>query len=330
MVVKLEEDLFRQENLQNLRGLIWLATYKGRYDLVADIAAIGPDLDRLDGADQEVLTERFERWMQEGNPEAHVVVSSSEQPDHFTLEEAITYLNQPLKILLENSDNDANFLNALLKHFKKKGKKISRFKGNQFLEYANAGGKTNVEHYIRGELRKYGSLPKESQRYLRLFVLVDSDSEHKGEEKPAITALKTYLESLGVPYHILTKREMENYLPDEVIQSVEGSPDFIQAYLRLQPEQKDYFDLEKGFPDQNRSQVEQAKGEAFRMLYESVSGADWQVFRRQNFGLSDFKNALPRLFEAEQVTQETLQARVAHQDNPDELKDILDAITRCL
>jgi hypothetical protein len=153
---------------------------------------------------------------------------------------------------------------------------------------------------------------------------------HKGEEKPAITALKTYLESLGVPFHILTKREMENYLPDEAIQTVEGNRDFIKAYVRLKPEQKDYFDLEKGFPGQNRRQVEQAKGAAFQMLYQSVSDADWQVFRKQYFGLSDFKNEFPRLFEAEQVTQETLQARVAHQDNPDELKDILDAITRCL
>ena len=330
MVIEIRQSLLRQDLVREVSNLIFEASNHARYDIFVDMdgetwketGAILHSEDRL------VLEKGFKKWLTQRKSD--IVVTLEPVGDEFGIDEALKYLKQPFKILLENSDNDAFFLDALLKHFRKKGRKISRFRENLFLEYANAGGKTNVAHYIQGELGKYRALPKAPERYLRLFVLVDSDSEHKGEEKPAITSLRTYLESLGVPYHILTKREMENYLPDAVIQTVEGGRDFIQAYLRLQPEQKDYFDLEKGFPDQNRRQVEQDKGAAFQMLYHSVSDADWQVFRGQKFGLSDFKNALPRFFEAEQVTQETLQARVAHQDNPDELKDILDAITRCL
>ena len=45
----------------------------------------------------------------------------------------------------------------------------------------------------------------------------------------------------------MEKREIENYLPNEVIETIENNNDFIQAYLRLNNLQKDYFDLEEGF-----------------------------------------------------------------------------------
>lgn len=330
MLIELKEDIFQTDNLSNLKGVIWMTTFKGRYELFADITKIGDNLDILESADQDVLNERFERWVHEGNPIPEIVVSDSGSPDHFTLEEAIAYLNQPYKILLENSDNDAYFLEALCRNFKKRSRKITRFRENLFLEYANAGGKSNIRHFVESELKKYGHLPKSPENYLRLFILVDSDSEYENDEKPEVSSLKSYLDTLKVPYHVLTKREMENYLPDEAFAIIGGNQAFIQAYLRLEPEQKDFFDLERGFPNRRRSQVEAEKGEPFQHLYQAVSDNDWRVFRNGDMDLNNFKNEFARFFECEYVTQETLQNRVAHQANPDELKDILEVITRHL
>jgi len=330
MKVELRADVKESNSPHRILFLLSLATYENRYDMFVDLEGFNALRPILDDTDRKTLEERFQRWITNGNPRADLVVSESGQLEQFALEEAITFLSQPFKILLENSDNDAHFLNALLKHFSKRGKKVRRFKEHLFLEYANAGGKSNVEHFVNGELSKFRSLPKSPERYLRLFVLVDSDREFAGNEKPEVTKLKTFLESLSIPYHILSKREMENYLPDEAVETSKGNADFIQAYLKLKPEQKDYFDLQNGFLDKNRSQLEREKGDAFRLLYDSVSEGDWQTFRNQDFGLPNFKNELPRLFETEQVTQERLQARVAHQDDPNEIRDLLDAITRCL
>lgn len=133
---------------------------------------------------------------------------------------------------------------------------------------------------------------------------------------------------------------MENYLPDETFGEINGNRDYIQAYLRLTPEQKDYFDIEKGFGDHNRetpwgnesnfTDEQKAAVEAFRQLYAGLSDAEWGIFRKNNLKMKDFKAEFPKLFESESVTQETLKKRVRHQATPNELTDILDKISRAL
>lgn len=200
MVVEIKADLFRQEKTGDLTLLIKLATYKGRYDIFADLVTIDEaDLTILSPSDQEVINERFERWVQEGTQRADVVVSEAGDPEFFALEEAIRYLSQPFKILQENSLNDAYFLEALLRNFKNKSKKIARFKENGFLSYENAGGKDNIKNCIEAALKEFRFLPKSPERYLRLFVLVDSDRRFKGHHPSNLQALEKYLKENPFP-----------------------------------------------------------------------------------------------------------------------------------
>jgi len=83
-------------------------------------------------------------------------------------------------------------------------------------------------------MNSFENLPKENHKYLRCFVLVDSDKKFPNDTtKQNRVNLFQFLDSLGIPYHELEKREMENYLPDEVFETIEDNNDFIQAYLKL-------------------------------------------------------------------------------------------------
>ena len=69
---------------------------------------------------------------------------------------------------------------------------------------------------------------------------------------------------------------MENYVPDIAFRDITHNVNFIEAYLRLSPEQKDYFDLENGFKNVNFSGL----SEEVQQLFESISEKDKETFRR--------------------------------------------------
>jgi hypothetical protein len=326
------------ENAQ-LRMLTDLAFYHRRYDLVADLLQDGIEetLGLLPKELRSLLKEAFVQWVEGPMQSPDMVVSVSGAGDHFSLTEALAFLSQNFEIVLENSNNDSYFVEAISRNFKKRSKKIERFKKNHFLEFGNAGGVNNIENYLARKMRNFEFLPKIGSRYLRAFVLLDSDKSYPGEAKPEREALIGYLKQHNIPFHILEKREMENYLPDAAFSEVNGDEEFILAYLRLTSVQKDYFDIEKGFPDRNRDSPfgvanpeKDEKNREVVKLYESVENGDFEIFRKKNLGLAGFKSEFPILFSSDHVTQASMLSRVADQRNPNELADILDAITKAL
>jgi hypothetical protein len=259
----------------------------------------------------------------------NVLIISSEQ-ENFNIDEANFYLNQAFILILENSTNDGHFINSLIKNFPKSGDLISKHKSNKWLEYGNGNGCTGIINFINEKLGYYINQPKEDKfKYIRCFVLVDSDSEYPNMQcSEAKQKLLDYLNENQLPFHFLEKREIENYLPDEVIETIEGNEDYISAYLKLNSIQKDYFDLEKGFPDKN---FDTFKTE-IKELYKNIEASNITVFRKQKFKIEGgFKSEFPKLFSHTKVTQDTLKNRVSHQvNNPNELEAILDKISKLL
>lgn len=85
----------------------------------------------------------------------------------------------------------------------------------------------------------------------RLVVVVDSDrtsSDHPGCEESQ--ALAAGCQALRVPCWMLEKREAENYLPGKLLEKApDRGPEHsrrLQAWQRLEEEQKDYFDMKNG------------------------------------------------------------------------------------
>lgn len=260
----------------------------------------------------------------------NVLFVSSTGDESFNIDEANFYLNQAFIIILENSTNDGHFINSLIKNFPKSGDLISKHKSNKWIEYGNGNGCTGIINFIKEKLGYYINLPKENKfKYMRCFVLVDSDSEYPNMQfSEAKQKLFDYLNANQLPFHFLEKREIENYLPDEVIETIEGNEDYISAYLKLNPIQKDYFDLEKGFPDKN---FDTFKND-IKELYQNIETANITIFRKQKIKIEGgFKSEFPKLFSHQKVNQETLKNRVSHQvNNPNELETILDKISKLL
>jgi hypothetical protein len=257
-----------------------------------------------------------------------------------SLEEAIKYLQQPVKVLLENSLNDGHFLNALLNNFKKRGKKIQKHKEKKWLNYEMGGGTTMRDVVEREKMDLPSDFStKEKHKYLRLFALIDSDKRHPTQRlDTAKQNLVDFFIENEIKYHVLQKREIENYLPEEAFQSMLGSETseetktYIRAYLDLCPTQKDFFDIEKGF-HKNANYSNDIKclfSEVLSNKNHPLIQHDLSKAFNSNSRNKTFKSEFPKLFLSELVNQQGFLKRTEHQDDPEELQHILDKISGLL
>jgi hypothetical protein len=249
---------------------------------------------------QKQIEENIVRSIQISKPKSVFTISNSDV-NAFSTYEALVVLDTPLKLILENAENDAYFVMALINNLKKKGKKIKLHWSEGWLKFDMGGGST-IPNVIRNEKQRFknnkGKFPKESNVYLRYFVLMDSDKYHPNaildDDKKNLIRL---LESNNIKYHVLEKREMENYMPDIIFSEIQGNQNYIKAYLDLEPVQKDYFDIEKGF-DEKYQQLPLEVQE----LYKSVSNQNKEIFRKNKLDMTDsngnklsFKANFPKL-----------------------------------
>jgi len=330
MVIEIKSDIFTDiGNLKDVNYLIGLFSNNRRYGYFCDISIIKDTelYGKLLDIEKLIIEDYFNKYVSEST-KMDFRIECNSSPTTFNLEEAKRYFIQPFIIILENRLNDSYFLNALITNFKKRGKTIKSHLDNGWLDYGNGGGLDNITNEVNAMMRPFDNLPKENYKYLRCFVLVDSDKKSPNDTtKQNRENLFVFLNSVGIPYHELEKREMENYLPNEVIETIENNNDFIQAYLRLSDSQKDYFDLEEGFIENLNSSSTEVQA-----LYSSVTVEDYKVLRNNKIQLPpSFKAEFPKLFSHQKITQETLKNRVSHQANdPNELETILDKISKLL
>lgn len=259
---------------------------------------------------------------------------SNQETSSFSLIEAYEMLHKPLSIILENMEYDRYFIDALVRNFNELGAKIKKYYDNGWLNYTNGGGSNivNVIHGLKDRFDKNKSdFPKESQTYLRTLIIMDSDKRFPIEQEVANDKMdKLAIIKQNSDYHVMLKREIENYLPDEIFNEIADNNDFKRAYLKLKPVQKDFFDLEKGFPsDKNFDQLE----EGIRDLYNDINEIDKKAFRKESMqffkidGKKDsFKARFPMLFESKNITRKNLEARA----NSNELEKILQKINDLL
>lgn len=162
----------------------------------------------------------------------YVVTYRRKTYDIISYELIKTFVGSPLKVLVENIRSDKLFLQTVL-----------RFVGGLdpeelFIEYLHGGGSTIIQ------------VADEYKGKARVFCLIDGDEVSPGEyvspdkkmfKQNVIQTCKKY----GYQYHVLTKREIENYIPDEALERM-GFNRKNHLYFRLPEEHKDYFDMKEG------------------------------------------------------------------------------------
>lgn len=329
MIYSISREIF--EDKKNIKQLdkIWLLS-EGRHKLyIYDDATIDALMesewyDGLREIQKEIIYDLIIETFQSTKNEFQILISATSENNSFSLNEAYVFLIQPLLIYTENSLNDRYFLDSIASIFPAGGTIMNHIREN-WIKYGMGGGANNIENAIKGEIE---SLPQKDHRLLRCFVLVDSDKEYGNMPlKPDKIRLLNFLDSYDIKYHVLEKREMENYLPDDIIANINANDDFITTYLKLDEFQKDFIDLEKGF-QKNRRALEKDKPEVFN-FYKNLNDSQIENLR---YGLEDnfknFKSEFPQLFR--NATLEGFINRTKHQNNPNELRSILNKINALL
>ena len=332
MVIEIQTDLFNDaSNLKDINYLLTIFSENRRFDYFCEFTEIlrSPVFQKLIPDHQKLIEENYNRIIGE-SIKRKFSVGLEPSENVFNIAEAKRFFTQTFLLILENNLNDGYFVDALIQNFQKKSKVIIRHKENGWFEYGNGGGGDNIQNFIQGIMKSFNGLPKDSKHYLRCFVLVDSDKEFEtNESKTNRKTLFEFLNSNGIPYHELEKREIENYIPDEVIESIPEIDDYLQAYIQLSPVQKDYFDLENGFNNRPLNSFSQE----VQNLYADVEAKKEGILRK---GMTldrfkKFKAEFPKLFSHEKVTKDTLKGRTAHQSkDQNELQNVLDKITEQL
>lgn len=316
MWIKLDSSLFEtNQYIEDLKFLLHTMSYESKFNFFIDINEI-ENIEVFDAfyhEINEIIYENYNRYVNDSPKESYVV---SETGSGLSLKDAIRLVNDKFYIILEHSTYDGYFLDSLVREFNSKGKKIKKYKENGWIEYVMGGGATNIKTFLQGK----------NLNLYRCFVLIDSDKEYLGQpyKNPH---LESYFNLKKIPYHILEKREKENYLPTDILASIIVKIPSIQTYLNLSELQKDYYDLENGFQTSIGS-LKNNNTDVFN-LYSSVSPPDYAILRKGfKNSFTSFKADFSELFE--KASQKELLQRTSNQSNPNELKEILDKITALL
>jgi len=326
MWIEIKPEIFNSEiNIDDLRKLIQDLCYKHRYEIFIDITKINNQeiFDAFSESNNEMIYDFYNKYVNENKDIKYFISNNILSSNYFSVSEAIIYFNLPLLIILENSNNDGYFIDALIREFKNKAKKIERFKNERWIKYGMGGGSENILHYILGELKEFNG----NNKFLKCFVLIDSDLEYPQVNNKKRKKLIDFFKKHNIPYHILEKREIENYLPVDIFENLDLTNNFIKSYKKLSSIQKDYIDIQNGFQE-NKKGIEKKKPEVYN-FYSDLSEKDFEDLRHGIKNLfENFKNDYPKLFE--KATKIGLLERTNQQINSTELQDILNKINELL
>ncbi|MCQ2104657.1 MAG: hypothetical protein MJZ26_02590 [Fibrobacter sp.] len=259
----------------------------------------------------------------------------------FNIQEAIDYVTLPMYVYVENIQNDGYFLNCIIKHFGSTRIKKALEKNKILPQHLGGCGSTKAIFS-----RKEQDF-KNKIKFFRYYVLWDSDREFFGDENHKYDRAISDLNKWNIKYHILEKREAENYLPEDAIQEICGvHSDWFNAFMHLTDIQKDFYDIQCGFrirnkfrssytPEQDPDKMVVCTAcdrnfmkEEIKKLYSTISDSNWNYLSNGS-GIANFKERLSKQFEeSSYVHRQSLQKRMSQ--NPNELSDIASELEKIL
>ena len=197
--------------------------------------------------------------------------------DELKPEDAVRLADEPLVIFVENRVSDGAFVKRVVTELDKSLHGLWHRPGEPIrFDSSGGAGQMSAEVERRTQGRRYRP---------RLVVIADSDRKGPDDTvSPAIRALCRRCNALDVPCWVLAKREAENYLPrvllDERQDAGADHARLVEAWDRLNDDQKNFFDMKNGLPEA-LSEIEQA-------LFEELSSDDQNILSN-GFGSNVYK-----------------------------------------
>jgi hypothetical protein len=216
------------------------------------------------------------------------------------LDIALKFLSQHFIIFVENRRNDSAFLKTTATGCQKD--KLAKFLENDWIKFETGGGKGEILKYVQ-------EISEQPEKSLRHFVLFDSDAKRpKLIDKKSQKVVEACSQSVW--YHMLRRREIENYLPlaalwewtkvhkKQKTRTLRRKQ--VEAFKKLSLKQRHHFDMKKGFQGDFKikgSEQETEKEKEHRLVgdfYNNVT-ADIRIILAHGFG-----EEIAELFKEEQ------------------------------
>jgi hypothetical protein len=183
-----------------------------------------------------------------------------------------------LYVLVENRYSDGLFLETILEYLAPK--RLSKFLQDcQRTPWRcdSVGGTGQLPRLIRNHAdeMKAKKLPP------RAVAFTDSDGRFPGDISEKAKKIKEACEQIGIDCLILSKRSIENYIPDEVLCAWakevdnEAALPRIEVICHLTKEQRDHLAMKQPFRPQNFNQQEQE-------LFANMPDDDVKIMRKKN------------------------------------------------
>lgn len=283
----------------------------------------------LDHKDKEILEQYLAASIIGDTPSAQCTVikdaSAIEREKIFSIDEAIKFINRPLTILVENSNNDSSLILLILDLYTSTTSS-SYYNGN--LDFGHAGGCGAVKAVIEEKLKQCLQRPK----MLRYYVIVDGDKRYATHQVKKYEGLIEFLKRNNIGYHIFEKRCMENYMPTEAYPQKERNKRWLCAFSSLSPVQRDFLNIGSGLigdlTDANKKNLKLDNSNLRELLckeqqdfYADVSDANL-IMLAQGYNIPSFKEEFPKGFRTGSISREMLDDVQKHQDNPKELNQL--------
>lgn len=200
------------------------------------------------------------------------VTPCPEGTDELAPEPAARLADEPLVILVENRFSDGAFVERVVKELDKPLRALWGCDGEP-IRFDSTGGVGEMQRVVEARTDRVPYRP-------RLVAIIDSDRKGPGDtESHTAWNLLQACEERELPCWVLAKREAENYLPRILLgakpNAGDGHDRLLEAWDRLDDDQKDFFDVKRGLPD-DPSEVE-------RELFDGLSDADRKILA-EGFG----------------------------------------------
>lgn len=155
--------------------------------------------------------------------------------------EARRMLEAPAYVIVEDADSDGAFLEAMAAAFGREA--LARALDAQWCQIVHAGGGGGVKKRLDEVLKRHPFAG-------RVYLLFDSDRLTPEQDAKPRKVLAECMVQHGVRGFVLSKREIENYLPALALQQWrrKDKAAVCKAFLyHLDDSQRDHYDMKKGF-----------------------------------------------------------------------------------
>lgn len=247
------------------------------------------------------------------------LVSLGAQPRSLAPSVAARFFGRPLCVCMENRFTDGLFLDSVLAL-------LAPDELRDFLEsctirpivYDGGGGIAEIPKIVEAHVQESADLELPP----RAVAFADSDARFPGDVNVKAREVAQLCQKHNIPCIILSKRAIENYIPDAALQGwAAGFADkawssLVAGICRLTREQRDHLRMKSKFPQQFQTSEEQA-------LFASISPDDVKILQQRGCrgDLIDCMKTQSHLLSAE-----TLRER----DGKGELDQIVEMIIEAL